>query len=74
MTPDMKKARPVPIFNCSICNELIEVEWPSGWSQGHNARPVNDGRCCSDCNWTVVIPARLALIFRPPRHGGSERS
>ena len=26
---------------------------------GNNAEPVNDGRCCSDCNSTVVIPARI---------------
>jgi hypothetical protein len=39
---------------CSICF-LPFIEW------GNNAQPVNDGRCCNDCNWNVVLPARLAL-------------
>ena len=41
---------------CSICGKEY-----SGW--GNNAQPVNDGRCCDDCNTTAVIPARLALFF-----------
>jgi hypothetical protein len=30
-----------------------------GWDNGNNAQPVNDGRCCDECNMDVVIPARL---------------
>ena len=41
---------------CSICKKEY-----FGW--GNNAQPVNDGRCCDDCNTTAVIPARLALFF-----------
>ena len=52
---------------CSICPEPIqEHKTPEGrvyWSDGHNAQPVNDGRCCDDCNEKVVIPARLADFF-----------
>jgi hypothetical protein len=48
-------------MKCSICGELIETV--GTWTQGHNAQPVNDGRCCGDCNATVVIPARLAEVF-----------
>ena len=40
-------------MNCSICNNKIDGKF------GNNAEPVNNGRCCSDCNFTVVIPARL---------------
>ena len=40
-------------MNCSICNNEINDEF------GNNAEPVNDGRCCNDCNSTVVIPARI---------------
>ena len=29
------------------------------WTHGHNARPVAEGQCCSDCNYSVVVPARL---------------
>ena len=50
------------ILNCSICGDMILPEL-SGWTGGHNAEPVNDGRCCSECNSRVVIPARLALIY-----------
>lgn len=48
---------------CSICQELIGKD-VSGWEEGHNAQPINDGRCCSHCNVTVVIPARLIQIGR----------
>ena len=41
------------MMKCSICNNEINDEF------GHNAEPVNDGRCCSDCNSTVVIPVRI---------------
>jgi hypothetical protein len=49
---------------CIICGNLIdELRHPiSGevvWDQGHNAEPVKDGRCCSHCNNTVVLPQRL---------------
>jgi hypothetical protein len=37
---------------CSICQQPY-----SGY--GNNAWPVNDGRCCDDCNSSIVIPARL---------------
>lgn len=41
---------------CSICR----VDY-QGW--GHNAQPINDGRCCSDCNQLVII-ARLREVIR----------
>ena len=40
-------------MNCSICNNKINDRF------GNNAEPVNNGRCCNDCNSTVVIPARI---------------
>lgn len=49
-------------MKCSICFNEIEKQ-PSGWDGGHNAEPVNDGRCCDVCNDNVVIPARLTMIF-----------
>lgn len=48
-------------LRCSICRKPIPAEGP--WTQGHNAQPVNDGRCCGVCNDTVVIPARLNEFF-----------
>ena len=46
---------------CSICGKKIPTEL-DGWSIGNNAEPINDGRCCNECNETVVIPARIKQI------------
>lgn len=44
-------------FICSICQrEKI--------GHGNNAHPVNDGRCCDECNRTVVWPARANAAKR----------
>lgn len=45
-------------LRCSICQNPIPTE-PGGWTNGHNAEPINHGRCCRDCNTLVVIPARI---------------
>jgi hypothetical protein len=41
---------------CSICDDVIEDEF------GNNAEPINSGRCCDDCNWSLVIPARVGQL------------
>lgn len=41
---------------CSICQGAY-----AGY--GHNAEPINSGRCCTDCNQMVVV-ARLRLMMR----------
>ena len=46
-------------WTCSICKRTITND---KW--GNNAWPINDGRCCSDCNSTLVIPARLTAVLR----------
>jgi len=43
---------------CSICKKPIPTTW-YGYSEGNNAQPINDGRCCNVCDATVVIPQRL---------------
>ena len=35
-------------MKCSICKEKIE-------GFGHNAQPINDGKCCDECNNLVII-------------------
>ena len=40
---------------CSICQKQF-TEF------GNNAWPVNNGRCCNSCNWSVVIQARVARL------------
>ena len=44
---------------CSICRGEIYPEPISGWDKGHNAEPINEGRCCVVCNDTVVLPQRI---------------
>ncbi len=45
-------------MNCSICqSKILSDAW--GWDKGHNAAPINNGRCCSSCNEYLVIPVRL---------------
>jgi len=42
---------------CSICGRRYQ-------NRGHNAQPVDDGRCCDHCNMAVVVPTRLRLAKR----------
>ena len=44
--------RSTPAKRCSICKNKL-----AGF--GNNAQPVNNGRCCDDCNEAHVIPARV---------------
>ena len=50
---------------CCLCNGPIDPHTtPEGkvyWTAGHNALPVKDGRCCTQCNGTKVLPARLGM-------------
>tara|TARA_R100000353_G_scaffold58885_1_gene46518 strand:+ start:676 stop:882 length:207 start_codon:yes stop_codon:yes gene_type:complete len=53
---------------CSICEGYIEPlrDPKTGevvWEGGHNAQPINDGRCCDECNANVVIRARLMQLY-----------
>jgi hypothetical protein len=44
-------------MDCCICSKPIA---PVGdWTQGNDAWPVADGRCCNQCDMTVVVQARL---------------
>ena len=48
-------------MKCSICTNEIDVQ-SNGWEEGHNALPLSNGRCCTLCNDTEVIPMRMAFI------------
>jgi len=52
--------------DCDICGSVIEPDrTPEGaiyWTQGHDAHPITEGRACSHCNTTEVIPARLMSL------------
>jgi hypothetical protein len=41
--------------NCVLCGEVFV-----GW--GHNAQPLDNGRCCDVCNDTKVVPERLRRV------------
>jgi hypothetical protein len=42
---------PMQVHTCSICQRDYH-------GYGHNAYPINEGRCCDGCN-TLVIIARI---------------
>ncbi len=50
-------------MNCDICDNPIDIHYDKKgeayWTEGHNARPVVNGRCCDKCTAEVVIPARI---------------
>jgi hypothetical protein len=62
VTMEEAKEDPVP---CSICGVPMIVGENVDYRLGNNAWPVNDGRCCDDCNYVRVIPARLAGLNMP---------
>ncbi len=48
-------------MKCSICTNEIDVQ-SNGWEEGHSALPLSNGRCCTICNDTEVVPMRMAFI------------
>lgn len=45
-----------PTLKCCICGKEIH-------GHGNNPYPVKDeGRCCAECNVTIVIPERIKLF------------
>jgi len=47
-------------MKCSICKkEILKV---GNWNKDNSAEPVNNGRCCDECNMIHVIPARIAQL------------
>lgn len=45
-------------MQCCLCEGDIQTT-EYGWELGHNAQPIQDGRCCTECNVNRVIPQRL---------------
>ena len=52
---DPKTVKNMRTLTCSIC----DIEY-TGW--GNNAWPINEGRCCDDCNGNHVLLARIARM------------
>ena len=68
----MKKDNPmkIAVLNCSICKAKIDEQVIKNtkqvyWTEGHNAEPINDGRCCTSCNNAVVVPLRVLKLVNP---------
>ena len=51
-------------MKCVICKKTIEDKY------GHMAEPVKKGMCCHNCNYLVVVPARMRK--NNPRLGGGK--
>lgn len=49
---NLKLKKDLEEHECCICHKKFK-------GFGNNAEPVCDGICCDDCNWRVVIPARV---------------
>ena len=62
-------------MKCCICKCEIEKQYTKEgvmyWDQGNNAQPIDDGRCCNECNATIVIPARLTEMKLRMNKSGS---
>lgn len=43
-------------MRCCLCGEEMALQ------ESNNAQPVEDGRCCQGCNWSIVLPARLEIL------------
>lgn len=58
----------MPSKICSICGDKIDKQYNSSGKivseDGHDAQPVNNGRCCTECNGRYVIVARLQQIAK----------
>lgn len=53
--------------DCTLCDNKIDAQidpktGKAYWLKGHNAQPLSEGRCCTTCNTTKVIPARMSRI------------
>ena len=62
------KIRNKTMKKCSICKQTMQPDF-SGWSDGHNAEPINNGRCCGMCNDMVVTPRRISEYMKRRDNG-----
>jgi hypothetical protein len=54
VTEECKEVLP----HCSLC-------FSDFTGHGNDSRPLSGGRCCDNCNATLVIPARIKLLAEP---------
>jgi hypothetical protein len=51
-----KKPEAKPHPTCCLCGKRCDCPY------GHNPQPVMEGKCCSECNFTKVLPARIEMM------------
>ena len=63
-------SRSIQKLQCSICSGYIKpLHNKNGevvWTHGNNAKPVNDGRCCDDCNKYITLIRQQPLYSIKP--------
>ena len=45
---------------CSICQRYFQGFDCNAW-------PVNEGRCCEECDMRIVLSARITIMYRKER-------
>lgn len=51
---------------CCLCDSKF-------YGYGHNALPLEDGRCCDDCNYRKVIPFRISILTNREKREDNEK-
>ena len=51
---------------CCLCDSTF-------YDYGHNAEPLEKGRCCDNCNFTKVIPFRIAVLTNREKRQDGKR-
>ncbi len=66
VTMTNKKKLKVATLDCCLCGKQIDEQVTKAnkvyWTEGHNAEPLNKGRCCTKCNNEKVIPYRMLCV------------
>ena len=59
--PTTKEGKPWP--TCCLCGGPVEPWHEDSKCFGHNPAPLSEeGKCCTDCNYAFVLPARVARL------------
>ena len=57
------------VLQCVICLKNIEHKMLNGKvfkTDGNNAQPIAEGRCCDFCDCVVIEPSRIGELFDSP--------
>lgn len=54
--PEVEWYEITEMFQCCVCGKFVPLK------EAHNAAPIADDWCCTECIYTKVIPARIAEL------------